>query len=838
MALNQMGLGFLFTAKDEASAVMGKLERTFGSFGNKSKAMMASLMQGALGTGVMLGGVAALRKEFSLAKEAGEFQQALVDIKSISGATTAELKALEVSAIEAGIATQFSPQEAVGGLRDLAAAGYNAQDSIKLLSPALDLAAGSLGELNPQAAAGVAAQTLKAFGLSADDASLAMDKLLATSNLFAVQTKELPELIGHIVRGSASFGASLSESLASVGLARNVLGNIELASTGVSVAMERLIKSDVQRALKGMGVDVVNASGGFNQFLDILTQMTNSPAFNRLNEAGKADFIQNVFGHHALGAVNAILTQLNGGIKTMTGETVKGAQAVSYLRDQFANAAGTAKKFAEARLDTLPGQLKLLEGSVQTLGIVVGRELASIFRPVVEGVLNTVNTIMEAWLKLPQGVRSGIAKFAVALTVLATAFGGLIAAKATVVVLVGVLGKLGLTLGSLFAGVGPVAGALLALAGVSYLVYRAYKANFGGLADYVGAAWAKISLAVRGLGQLFSEGALSGAIMKELGKAENGGVKSFVISLFMWGARVKNFFEGIAGGFKSMGAMLEPVFKELLGAFDELGSMLGLSVGKAEDNAEAFDKFGEAGRDLGKVLAAVLSYGITILTWAIRALTIVVGAGKDAWALYGSTVGSVFQIIGGALQVLFGILSGNGDLFWNGFVNLTIGSVKTIMNSLMGMVKTFAYVVDWLNEKTGLSDYRWLPQVQAEQADMIGQLNDSAAVLKNPAYGYGALANDQGAQYRAGLGSASGLPVGVSGATPAAAASAEGANALQKALEEALRKTQASQARTLASPPQETKIYLDGELLATAMFRANMSIASRSYEPVPAGGAE
>jgi TP901 family phage tail tape measure protein len=111
--------------------------------------------------------------------------------------------------INAGIETQFSPTEAVIGLRELAQAGYNAQESIKLLLPVLDLAAGSLGELTPQAAAGLAAQAMKAFGISLDDASSSVDRMLQAVNVFALNASELPLALGTASRGAQTLNQSL-----------------------------------------------------------------------------------------------------------------------------------------------------------------------------------------------------------------------------------------------------------------------------------------------------------------------------------------------------------------------------------------------------------------------------------------------------------------------------------------------------------------------------------------------------------------------------------------------------------------------------------------------------
>ncbi len=76
---------------------------------------------------------------FALANAAGRFEQSIAAVGAISGASVVELGQLRDAAIDAGIATQFSPTEAVLGLRELAQAGFNATESMGLLTPVLDL---------------------------------------------------------------------------------------------------------------------------------------------------------------------------------------------------------------------------------------------------------------------------------------------------------------------------------------------------------------------------------------------------------------------------------------------------------------------------------------------------------------------------------------------------------------------------------------------------------------------------------------------------------------------------------------------------------------------------
>ena len=174
---------------------------------------------------------------------------------------------------------------------------------MKLLIPVLDLAGGSLGELSPAQAAGLASQALKAFGISADDAAIAVDRMLQAVNVFALNASELPMALGNASRGAQALHQSMSETLISLGLVKNIIPGIERASTEVAVAMERLADPKVQQALRGVGVSVTDSGGHFRNFLDILGEL--SPALSKMTDAKRSAFLIDTFGAHALGSVQA-----------------------------------------------------------------------------------------------------------------------------------------------------------------------------------------------------------------------------------------------------------------------------------------------------------------------------------------------------------------------------------------------------------------------------------------------------------------------------------------------------------------------------------------------------
>ena len=130
MALNNLGLGFVFTPRDLASNKMRRLERRFSSLDERvtggTARMTSAFRQLGVGLAVFAAGAITVAGAFALANAAGQFEQGIAAIGAVTRATTTELDSLRGAAIQAGIATQFSPGEAVAGLQSLATAGQTA----------------------------------------------------------------------------------------------------------------------------------------------------------------------------------------------------------------------------------------------------------------------------------------------------------------------------------------------------------------------------------------------------------------------------------------------------------------------------------------------------------------------------------------------------------------------------------------------------------------------------------------------------------------------------------------------------------------------------------------
>ena len=891
MALNNLGLGFVFTARDLASGAISNLERNFTSLDRRvglgTENIQSAFQQLGVGLAVFTAGAATVGAAFSLANAAGRFEQSIAAVAAVSGATAVELEQLRGAAIDAGIATQFSPTEATMGLRELAQAGFNAQESMQLLIPVLDLAAGSLGELSPQQAAGLASQAMKAFGISTDQASISVDRMLQAVNVFALNASELPMALGTASRGAQALHQSLSETLIALGLVKNVIPGVERASTATAVAMERLADPQVQQRLRGIGVAVVDSQGGFRAFLDVLGDM--APALDRMSESQRSAFLLQAFGREALGGVNAILTQVTSGIRTNTGETVRGAAAIAYLRDQFENAGGTAARFREQMLNTFEGQKRLLAGSLETLAIVAGEPFAQVFRPLVTIVVDVVNAVLGVFRQLPAPVKRTFAAFVVGAGAVVAMVGAVIAAKAGIALLIIGLKAAGITIGGLLATLLPavlIFGAL-ALAVAGFVV--AFRNNVGGIADFFQGVGARISLAFRGLTQLFDQGGFSGAVRDELNRAENQGLKDFLINVFLWVNRIRNFFAGIATGFSAGIEAARPTIDAFLNALRRLGTALGF-LSERDDAGTAssrFREFGLTGERVGRVLATVFELIVQAMT-AVVEVAEGVAQGWEWISAGGSVLWSALSQLGSKIQevinYMFGSTSatqqngsawtalGNVIAFVIGWIISAIGVLVSIVSAAVAVISAAIQIV--MSVFSGLADVItgvvfiiggiftgswsdiWMGMklvafgvvdaiigVVLELAGAIAGVVDALTGLFGEGTHWQQGIRDFRDSLRADMAEGMGVqdltftrPTRPGTAAPGAPASDAMSSmpavaAMTPAIPASFPMTPAAPP---ASPPITVNLQVDGTTLATAVHRADRDSATRSFSPVPA----
>jgi TP901 family phage tail tape measure protein len=879
----------VFTAKDLASGAISNLEKNFMSLDKKVGLGTESLQSSfkALGVGLSIfgAGLTGLGAALSFANAAGRFEQAVASAGAIAGATAIELTQLRDAAIAAGMATQFSPTQATQALQDLAAAGYNVTESIALLNPVLDLAAGSLGQLTPSQAAGLASQAMKAFGLSTEEAAISVDRMLQAVNVFALDASELPLALGTASRGAQALNQSLSETLISLGLVKNVVPGVERASTAVAVAMERMASPRTQQALQGIGVAVVDSQNRFRTFLDILSDL--APQLDRMSEAQRSAFLLKTFGREALSGVNAILTQVTGGVRSSTGEMLRGAAAIAYLRDQFEQAGGTAANFRDQMLDTFEGQKQLLGGVLETLAVIAGEPFAAVFKPIVKVIATAVQSLVGLLQAIPAPIKRVFAGIFLAVSGALMLVGGFIAAKASIALFVVGLKALGITIGGLLSTILPAVLFLGVLAAAVAGVVVAFQNNLGGIADFFARVSDHIKLGFQGLVQLFEQGGFSGAIRDELNRAENQGLKDFLINVFLWGNRIRNFLKGLADGFMAGVEAARPTFESFMGALSKLGSALGF-LSKRDDAgtaSERFRSFGDVGARVGKSLAQAMELVVKGFTAVVQLAQGVVGAwtwiragaavlmtafaqlgaklsevtvhlfgsisavegNGSAWSTLGNVIGFTVGLIVSVIGVLVSSLSSAV-----GIVSAAIGIVTSVFSGLADVITGVVFIIGGLINGTWTEIWTGMKLVAFGVVDaIIGAVIELAGAIANVVDAFSGLfgkgtrwqqgIRDFRSSLRADMAEGMGVqelsftrPTRPIASTPAPTTATSPMPAVA-AMTPVLPASQPMPSTSApASPPVVVQLQVDGQTLASAVHRADRDAATRSFSPIPA----
>jgi TP901 family phage tail tape measure protein len=645
---------------------------------------------------------------WSLANAAGQFEQKLAAVGAVTRATAHEMQMLRDAAIDAGLKTQFSPQEAVEGLTSLATAGQTARQATQTLLPVLDLAAGSLGQLGVAQAAEAVVGTLNAYGMAAEQAAGVTDKLLRITQLTNFQTRDFEGGLAKAAASGAVFKQSLDDALITMGLLRNRNIDASSSATAYREAVRRVgAEGRAQKAVLGAGVDIFDKSTGeMRSIVDIM--MDFAEATKSMTDEERNRRIAVAFGARGLLAFNAILNASFTTTKDGAEVTYKGAEAIAQLRDQMGQTAGTAASFRDKLLDTFEGQKVLLIGTLQTFAVALGQPLIQVFKPVVTWLLRGIGGLLRVFEALPEPVKrvgavvALLGAGAVALAV------GIASAIAAFIALKGVFASVGAALALLKGAALPIIAVIALLVATVAALKVAFDRDLGGIATLAQDVWRKLSLAFQGIKQLFEDGAFSGAVRAELNQAGNEGLKRFVINAYRFVYRLGQIWEGLRAGFVEAVTAMRPVFEDLTAAardlFEELGESFG-GFGQQLGDLPV-DRFRGAGRAIADVLAVGVRWVVKLsAVWARLAGGVV--AGFRAMMTY---LGPALATIGGAVQELIGawrtLIGANQDAAqttdastasWKElgrFLGTTLGTVlSAVAVSIAGVIRVAAFAV-------------------------------------------------------------------------------------------------------------------------------------------------
>lgn len=459
------GIGILLYAQNRVS---GPVQAAAQSFMNLTQTVQQSgeTMNSSLNKVVNFG-LSGVKGIFNNAIFGGQFDQSLAAIKSITKATEEEMARLHKAAIEGSLDTKFSPKESVEALTSLAQAGLSANEAILSLRPSLDLAAASLGKLDPRIAAETIFQAQKAFGMTAADSNKIMNTLVEGTNMFKIHVHELPQMISKVSRGAFMTGQSMEDTIIALGMVKNFSKDAASAATLTSSAMLRLSRPETQDTLTKLGVTFQDQAGNFLPLVQIMYNF-NEALQNKFPKAvDRAAIATKTLMMQAAFPFAAIIKQMTDGITTQDRfavgfqnvskdqkqagiSIIKGAEAFQFFQMKMAASRGelelipekfkglrdlanqvqkmpgwkpgmgTGDQFIKNLQDTFYGRFELVRGAVETIATLIGQAFGKALYSTMDNLFKVLSIIARFIEQMNPRIKSIIADFVIWTTVIGT----------------------------------------------------------------------------------------------------------------------------------------------------------------------------------------------------------------------------------------------------------------------------------------------------------------------------------------------------------------------------------------------------------------------------------
>lgn len=397
---------------------------------------------------------------------------------AIAGASAGEFDAMKQAAIDLGANTSKSASEVAGAMTELAAKGFDANQTIAVM-PGIISAAEASGE-DLALTSDTVASALNIWGLEAADASKVADVLAESANSTAAGIEDMQYAFKYAGSPAAALGVSMEETAAAVGLMTNAGLDGSNAGTALRASLLALLNPSEQNSkmMESMGIAVTDAKGNFVGLSGLVDNLSKS--MEGQTDTQKAATLASLVGTEAVSGFMALMEA--------------GPAKIDDMTASLENSAGASAEAAAKMKDGIGGAFEQLSGAAESLAISFGDKLV----PAVTVVANFLSDLLTKFNGMSEGAKSFIAISAAVVAGLFLIGGPLlmiigyipsiIAGFATLSTAVGALGTVFTFL------TGPVGLIIAAIVALGVGIVAAYN-HVSWFRDGVNSAWEQIKLA-------------------------------------------------------------------------------------------------------------------------------------------------------------------------------------------------------------------------------------------------------------------------------------------------------------------------------------------------------
>lgn len=323
-------------------------------------------------------------------KTAATFEDAMLKVQSLSGASREEYEQLSEAAKKYGATTAWSAKDVADAMGYMALAGFDTKEILASVSGMLSLASASGEDL--ATVTDILTDSMTALGDGAGEAARYADVLATTQAKTNTTVGMLGEAFKYVAPLAGSYGYQLEDITAALGMMANAGVKGSMSGTALASIITRLgtNTSGARDAIEELGIQFYNSDGTARSLSDVLKELCDATA--GMDTEQKAAVASTIAGQEAQKGLLAVLNQ--------------GSAAYEELEGRLRSCNGTASDMAENMESGLGGSLRSLKSALEGVGITVGEKLA----PYIEKAAQKIKEFTQWFQNLDAGTQDTIIK--------------------------------------------------------------------------------------------------------------------------------------------------------------------------------------------------------------------------------------------------------------------------------------------------------------------------------------------------------------------------------------------------------------------------------------------
>ena len=381
--MEQSEISLLVTATDKATGVLGGVGTALQNFGSKATAFGQSLLPISVGAGIVAG---------SALRMAADYEQSMNILQATSGATAAEMAALDAKALELGADITLpgtSAKDAAEAMLELSKAGLSVTDVMAASQGVLQMSAAA--QISNAQAAEITANALNMFGLEGSQATMVADLLAAGANKSSAGVTDMADAL----KMSGAVAAMAGMPIQDVTTAIALMANQGIKGSDAGTSFKQMLLSlqapsgTAAALMQSIGIRVYDASGAMLPMPSIIGQFQG--ALGGMTQEQRNAALATIFGSDAVRAANILLMDGTGAWTEMSAAVTAGGEAANLAAAQNAG---------------LKGAVDGLKSALETAALSGARPLLEILTSLVTTVSTAVGAFASAH---PEIVQAGVA---------------------------------------------------------------------------------------------------------------------------------------------------------------------------------------------------------------------------------------------------------------------------------------------------------------------------------------------------------------------------------------------------------------------------------------------